>query len=177
MKLCLCLLALFIGGVAAADKSDAKRHSDRGRQLYDQGQFQAAMDEFLRARDEHSSPAFDYNIGRCLERLDRWGEAADAYERYLPIANDAEGTGLRAHIDNLRDRQHSHDAAAAPKTAVVAPAPLPPPMPPPTRPVYKRGWFWGVVGGTVAAAAVAVALGVTLGNSPDPSHPITGLRF
>jgi tetratricopeptide (TPR) repeat protein len=165
----LCLLAASAG----AQPDEARGHFDRGRELYDQGLFREAMSEFVEARTLMAAPAFDYNIGRCLEQLGQWGEAADAYGRYLPAAGEGEVPVLRALIANLRQRQREAALRPAPIVTPTTTA-LPPPV---AKPIYKRGWFWGVLGGTVAAAALGVALGVTLGTRPDPYHSIMGVQF
>jgi tetratricopeptide (TPR) repeat protein len=87
------------------DSDAARRHFDLGLKHYDAARFTEAIREFDLARQLKPAPAFDYNIGRCHERLEAWGAAADAYTRYLaaePRAPNA--AALRARLEVLRAR-------------------------------------------------------------------------
>ena len=45
----------------------------------------------LPSRLARSLPAFDFNIARCLDRLERYEDAVAAYRRYLAASPDASG--------------------------------------------------------------------------------------
>src|SRR5262249_13805170 len=75
-------------------------------------------------------PAFDYNIGRCSERLERWAAAAAAYERYLAAQPDAEdAVEIRQRIDILKARagKQRPKLAQRPLPAGTKPADVPAP--------------------------------------------------
>jgi len=167
------------------DTQAARRHYQRGLGLYDQERYDDAIQEFNAAKELKPLPAFDYNIGRCQERLERWEEAAASYEHYLAATPDApESATLEERIGVLRDRARRHDKPpnpapplpppATPQTLMAAPAASVPP-----KQIYKRGWFWGVVVGGVAVVAVGVGLGVGLSahGAGDSSHPIMYVTF
>src|SRR4051812_3916051 len=104
------------------DEEAARRHFARGLTHYDAGEYQAALAEFDAVKRFHDSPALDYNIARCYDRLERYQEAVAAYERYVtqkPDAADAAQT--RERIATLRGRM----APQAEAPAQVAPAPPP----------------------------------------------------
>jgi tetratricopeptide (TPR) repeat protein len=176
------LLSLAARAQIDPDTQAAKRHFQRGTELYGQEKYEEAVKEFTTAKELKPNPAFDYNIGRCYDRLERWKEAADAYERYLAADPQASGAmEIQERIAVLRARQ-------APPPGEKPPEVTPPPVtpantlvsapPPAKKPVYKRAWFWAVIGGGAAAIAVGVALGVTLGSSHnDASHPIMDVQF
>jgi tetratricopeptide (TPR) repeat protein len=168
--------------VGDPDVQAARRHFDRGTELYQADKYEEAMREFVLAKELRPAPAFDYNIGRCLDRLERWREAADAYDRYLASTGDSEETReLRERVAMLRKRAADHapsDATPRPTTTPDAPATVVRGAPA-SKPVYKRAWFWIVIGGGVVAIATGVALGVTLGRGGDGdgTHPIMDIRF
>ncbi len=173
--------------IAHADDADtqaARRHFERAALLYEQERYEEAIGEFQTAREIKPVPAFDYNIGKCFDRLERWKEAADAYERYLGAQPDAAGaTELTARVALLRARQRAE--AESPKkkpgespTVVTTPPALIAGVPAArARPIYKRAWFWGAVVGGVAAVALGVGLGVGLSGGGDGSHAIADVRF
>src|SRR5579871_2108330 len=96
-------------GVARADGADtdpeteiARGHFRRGTAAYDAGQFDKAIVEFEAARAVKPLSAFDYNIGRCYERLGKLREAVIAYRRWLR-ANESDPTAAEvdAHVQDL----------------------------------------------------------------------------
>jgi hypothetical protein len=87
------------------DSDAARRHFEVGLKHYDAARFTDAIREFDLARQLKPSPAFDYNIGRCHERLEAWGAAADAYTRYLSSEpRAANAAALRTRLEVLRAR-------------------------------------------------------------------------
>lgn len=81
----------------------ARRHFGTGRALYEQGRIAEALEEFRSAQAQLASPAFDFNIGKCLEWLARPAEAAESYERFVRARPDDEETpGLWRRIGELR---------------------------------------------------------------------------
>ena len=75
------------------DTEIAKRHFAAGAALYDQGKYNDAIVEFSAARDVRPAPAFDFNIARCYDRLERLRDAVTWYERYLATDPPLEGDG------------------------------------------------------------------------------------
>jgi tetratricopeptide (TPR) repeat protein len=157
------LIAVVLCGAAAAQsQEEAKRHFEAGRALYDVRKYDEAIEEFETAKRLMAAPAFDYNIARCLERLQKWHDAAEAYERYRKSAPEGEQAELMAHIEELRE--HERELTRPPPTAKE-------------KPLYRKGWFWATVGGAAAVVVLGVTLGVVLGDQPDPSHAIMGVTF
>ena len=75
--------------------------------------------EFTAARVVKSSPAFDYNIARCHDRLERVAAAIEWYERFLEHAPDGpEQVTARERLGVLRARA----VVAPPAVVVVDPA-------------------------------------------------------
>src|SRR5690348_8716902 len=106
------ILALLLAPAAArADGDDdpdteiAQRHFARGSASYNHADYELALREFQAARRAKPLPPLDFNIGRCLDRLERWRDAAAAYRRYLaeaPAAPDA--AEVRARVEELERR-------------------------------------------------------------------------
>jgi tetratricopeptide (TPR) repeat protein len=158
MARALALAITLAAAVAAAQVHDpdteaARTHYQRGSEHYAAGRYRAALDEFTRARNLAAIPALDYDIARCLDRLEEWGDAARAYERYLSEVPDApDAAELRERVERLHAR--------APKIAqLIAPLAVPGPLlaltapAPPKRPRLR----------VAAAATGAIAL-ATLGS-------------
>jgi tetratricopeptide (TPR) repeat protein len=150
---------------AAGDDPDtevARRHFDLGASAYREGQYETAAAEFEQARRIKPLPAFDFNLGRTYDRMERVDDAIAAYERYLghtPLPPDADE--VRARIAVLRGRR------------VVASVSKPAPAPAPARPpVYKRWWFWTALAG-VAVAGAGVGLAVAYTTPKNASIPST----
>ena len=140
------------------DEEAARRHFARGLTHYDAGEYQAALAEFDAVKKFHDSPALDYNIARCYDRLERYEEAVAAYERYVtqkPDASDA--AGIRERIATLRNR-------LAPRSGSVTP-PAPTNTAPSTAPTPTAATPSPLVAAPVAAPAAAA---VDEGARPRP---------
>ncbi len=181
----LLLVSFSTSGAALAeedpDTEAARRHFKQAMERYDARDYAGALGEFQTARELKPAPQFDYNIGRCYDRMERYEEAADAYRRFLAASpEDEDAPSVRARIEQLEKRLESRKAIVTPPTdptprpVVVAPAP--PPAKPTSTPLYQRGWLWGVVG-AVVVAALAVGLGVGLSGSSDMPPSSIGGNF
>jgi tetratricopeptide (TPR) repeat protein len=142
-----------------ADTEVARRHFRAGAQLYDQGEYAGALLEFEAARRAKPLPELDFNVARCYDRMERWREAIDSYEKFVattPSAADADEATRR--IFQLR-RRVSQEAAKPP----VAPAPVatpPPPVPENAPPPRRLSIVWPAVVGAVGLAGAAVGAGM-----------------
>ena len=80
----------------SGDKSDpqlqrAMRAYEAGQASYNMAKYEEALGHFQEAASLYGSPDFQYNIGLCYEKLDKFEEAVRAFETYLrakPDAND-----------------------------------------------------------------------------------------
>jgi tetratricopeptide (TPR) repeat protein len=106
-------LALFLslGGVARATPADdpdteiARRHFETARTLYEHARYEEAIVEFEAARRARPVAELEYNIARCLDRLERWEQAIARYERYLAAAAPGpEKESVSARVAELRPR-------------------------------------------------------------------------
>jgi hypothetical protein len=86
-------LVLTAGHLAAQDEADKKEALDLYKKAVayaDKEQWQAALDLFRQSAKLGAPDVVHYNIGRCLERLGKFEEAAASYVKYLesPSATD-----------------------------------------------------------------------------------------
>jgi tetratricopeptide (TPR) repeat protein len=169
------------------DEEAARRHFARGLTHYDAGEYQAALAEFDAVKKFRDSPALDYNIARCYDRLERYQEAVAAYERYVsqkPDASDAAET--RERIATLRKRlpapgESPSPPVAAPSPPVAAPTPAPPTSPPPAidegaRPRRRLVAPIAVGAGALVAAAVGAGLLGSVKSDYDAALGPSGCR-
>jgi tetratricopeptide (TPR) repeat protein len=108
---------LLVGGVAKGrddpDAEIAKRHFAIGANLYQDQNYAAALAEFETAAGVYSAPELEFNIARCLDRLERSEDAVHHYESFLRAQpNAADAAEVRARISLLRRR-----LARSPQTA------------------------------------------------------------
>lgn len=146
------------------DTEIARRHFDRGTEHYAAGRYAEAVREFEAAREVKSKPAFDYNIGRCYDRLERFEEAVAAYQRYLRSSpDDGEAAELQQRIDVLKERiARKAPIALAPVVVAATPAPRHP-----EHPARRRWLSAGLAVGIVGVIAFGVGLGLYLGVGPE----------
>jgi tetratricopeptide (TPR) repeat protein len=100
-------LAVAVGLLLSAQGEEARERArdafNQGQELYRAGDYAGALSAFLSAEADSASPATEYNIGRCHERLGHPAEAVAAYERYLAGAPDApDREALAEHLVELR---------------------------------------------------------------------------
>jgi tetratricopeptide (TPR) repeat protein len=160
------LLVCSVGFADEGDKEMARKRYEMGMLLFQRGKYADALRELEAAKAAFDRPEFDYNIGLCLAKLDRPGEAADALERFVKARpNDPEAPSIRTRIAELRQQlQKPPPAEPAPVSderpharAPDEPNPLPekealPPAPPGVPGVREEP----LPPGEVAARAAAV---------------------
>jgi hypothetical protein len=121
------------------DEEIALKHYQAGAKYYETGAYENALREFEIGQRRSPSPAFDFNIARCLDRLERVPEAIVAYEKYLAnVPPPADAAEVRVRIDRLR--------ALAPTPAALPPA---------------RHSLGGTAIAAIALGASAVVIGAT----------------
>ncbi len=106
------------------DDRRARVHFESGRQYFDEGEYERAVEEFSRAYELSGRPALLMNVASGLERLGRYREAADRMQAYYDQAEDTVPTRdvLARRIANLRERAASAEAAAREPSDAPAPS-------------------------------------------------------
>ena len=155
------------------DTEVAARRFAVGAEFYRRQQYEDAIREFEAARKLAARPLLDYNIARCLDRLGRWTDAADAYERFLDAAPGApEAREVHDRVVVLRRRVAEESPRTVPVVAVVpvpavrpVPAAVHAPPPVPVKAPSRWRWWAGGAVGVAVMGGVAVGLGVGLSGS------------
>jgi tetratricopeptide (TPR) repeat protein len=132
----LAALAVVLAPVAVrAQPTDtvtqARQHFQSGKQLFDAGDYRAAIREFEAANKLAPAPLLLFNIGLAYERLGEAGPALQHFKAYLEQMPNASNRSLvEIKIDRL---QSDPGAAGQPSgTGAVTGAPAPTPVPAPT---------------------------------------------
>lgn len=102
--LLLSLLSSLATAQPAADNEQARIHFDRGKVLFAQERWDAALTEFLASRQLHATRGNTQNAALCLGKLGRLGEALDmwrALRRDFPDGID--GQAVTEEIERLED--------------------------------------------------------------------------
>ena len=86
------------------DDEIARRHFKLGTSAYEAHDYPRALVEFEVARKLRPLPELDYDIARCLDRMERVPEAIDAYERFLSRSPPGEAAQARERVALLRER-------------------------------------------------------------------------
>ncbi len=101
-------LVTALSAFAAETADDAKIHFKRGAELYDEGNYRAALAEFKKAHELLPNFKLLYNIAQVHMQLLDYARAQDTYARYLreggsevPAARQAE---VQKEIDRLKTR-------------------------------------------------------------------------
>jgi Tetratricopeptide repeat len=165
----LILIASLRIASAQDEKTERARiHLKAAIAYYDEARYEDAVREMEAAYALRPLPDLQYNLAQCYERLGRYAEAANAYEKYLAANKGAPDRKLvDTRIANLRER------AAAVAAGGQAPAPLPPPKekvvfktivvykeapPPPGRGVRIAAYGLGVLALGALGSGVAFAV-------------------
>lgn len=86
--------------------SDAEQHAQRGRQLYEAGQWDRALSE-LRLAVQHNpyQAEWHFGMGLILDAMERYREAAQAFEHALNLRGEDLDTLAHLGIDLVRSEQ------------------------------------------------------------------------
>ena len=95
------------------DAESALRHFDDGRRQLEVGNATGALASLEAARRLRPMPVFEFYIASTLERLARWPEAIEAYQRYLAGRHDApDAAAVRDRITAIAAGRYPTFAAA-----------------------------------------------------------------
>jgi tetratricopeptide (TPR) repeat protein len=167
---------LLMALVAQADEPDkelARQRYKTGQALFQRGRAADALKEFEEGKRSFALPEFDYNIGLCLAKLDRPGEAADALESYMQAKpDDPDAAGIWRMIAELRaEAVRREKAEVARRQAEPSPTPMPQLVPPPPPPPIdyslreKRATFTSAAIATVVIGGVMIVAALGTGGA------------
>ncbi|UJR83798.1 tetratricopeptide repeat protein [Sandaracinus amylolyticus] len=137
----LVALALLLLVVPTAEAQRDRRARSRADTLfhaaeiaYDEGRYEAAAQLLEEAISVRPTAAFQFNLGRCYERLERWDDAERAYLVYLASIRDrAQRQRVEERLavvreESARARQREEEARAAAAAVPLEPEPAPAPI-------------------------------------------------
>ncbi|PRQ06462.1 tetratricopeptide repeat protein [Enhygromyxa salina] len=128
----------------------------RGTELYNEANFEAALEAFQEAATLYASPDFQFNIAKCYERLGKLEEAVRHYQTYLRTADDSSDRAVvESTVEDLERRIEAEKNRPDPE-----PEPEPEQAP---EPVTNPGRALVITGGALLGVGVAVGLGGGLG--------------
>jgi hypothetical protein len=108
---------------APADtKAEARQRFERGLALFEQGELDAALAEFLRSRELYPTKSAAINAARVLQKLKRYHEAQEKLEALLAETSqlkDEERTTINQIITELRPRVATLDIRVSEAGATV----------------------------------------------------------
>ncbi len=173
------------------DIENAKKHFLAGATAYEAKQYEIALSEFISGLELVDKPAFDglvdrgkfdYNIGRCYDRLEQWDGAITAYKSFLQRAKSDTPKG---ELDVVRERIQEVEKRSAAKKALTRPqdppGPVPIPAPPPApatadTPKSDLGGYKPAIGLGVASLVLLGVGGGLLGSAFSDFDDLTAAR-
>jgi len=119
------LLLLLSTALAQGDPDEqrARELYENGAILYEEGEYEQAIDAWEAAYALSEEPLLYYNIANAYERMGRYDEAIDALARYRAFAPSDEREALDRRLRNLETRRQEQAAANPTPTAPVGPSP------------------------------------------------------
>jgi hypothetical protein len=103
-----------------AAQQAARDHYNAARRLFDEGNHAQALVEFQAAYDARPHPQVLLAIAECLERLERWDEAAQKLEVYVQASPDAsDRADIERRIAAIRARPAVLRVTSSPEGASI----------------------------------------------------------
>jgi tetratricopeptide (TPR) repeat protein len=133
----------------AAPLDEAKAEFAAGKEAFERGDYEIALQHYQRANQLVPAASLQYNIGNCYEHLGRPGPAAAAFEKYLEMTGPPTNDDDKDFQEKLRARisaDKKRAAEATPQQVPQQPLPQPvytpptyyvPPVPPPPPREYR----------------------------------------
>ena len=110
----------------------AKREFEEGKAAFERGEYESSVEHFVAAQRIAPAPSLTYNLGLVYERMGRFTDAANTFDKYLEELPAPSSKDERQFRDNLKQRSKSNRLRAQSKpTAPANPVPPPPTSPPP----------------------------------------------
>lgn len=110
-------LAAFARALRESRGFNPEAHTGAGLAHEDKGRHEEAVASFRRAAAQLSDtePVLYELLGRNYERLERWKEAADAYDKYLQLAPEgSQASAIRSIIEQLRRQAAEQEGQTPP---------------------------------------------------------------
>jgi tetratricopeptide (TPR) repeat protein len=157
-------------------RQDPRALLQQADSAYDVRDYERALSLYRRAYEQLRDPSILFNVGRMLEALSRWSDAADTWALYLERLPDAPNRAeTERAIREARARIRSAPEVATPVARSVSSSRVAPPaLPAPSAPSAPRGGVgpWILVGvGGAAAVTGAVFTGLYASSVAELNGP------
>lgn len=166
----LVALALAAGAAAAdpaAGADRARQLFELGRQRFEAGDLEQAIDAFQEGYQLDPRPEFLLNLAQSYRALGRRREAIDHFERFIAAAPDHP---LRPAAERTLAELRREEAAARAAAAEARPVPLVPVARPAAAPApaahRSRFWIWAAAGAAVVLGGAAAVYFATRPDEP-----------
>ncbi len=100
--------------VSDSDRSAARRHFERGKELHAAGKYQEAATAYLAAYERFPAPAFLYNVAQVYRLAGDKQNALDNYRKYLAQEPDGEGSADAREFVATLEAQLSAESSGEP---------------------------------------------------------------
>lgn len=140
------------------DEATARRHQQRGAELFRDGRYEQALHEFEAGFRAAAQPAFLVNVAACERRLGRIEDARRAYRRFLELASTSP---WRSEVEAaLMALPPPPEPPRPVRVDPTPPAPAALPMlvsaPVSPAPPVVRPWMWAAAGTAITTFALIV---------------------
>jgi tetratricopeptide (TPR) repeat protein len=190
LRFCSLLVALLLtfasvddafAGEATDSRARAAALLREGARAYSEGNFQEAVDRLLEARQLSAEPVLLYNLGRAYEKLGRFRDAADIYERYLVEApNIPDRPAVEATILQLRRQADQEDALRRAQATAQQPSTPNQRSTSSATSIVERTEYtpapWFVGGAGIVAAGAGIFFGLSSRSNIDDTTAIRSQR-
>lgn len=153
----------------------------RAREFSKAGQLEDALLSYQAAYRIAADPRILFNIARMQQKLNKFAEAADSYQKFLETKFDDENLRSKAqeYLTQVQAAQAQAQAEPAPGAGnasalngasstgdggKLSDAGS-------SKPVYKKAWFWVVIGTVVAAGVAGGVAGGVIASQQPPAAP------
>ena len=189
--------AFFVVGAGSVARADddadteiAKRHFRAGSAAYAASDYEKALQEFREANLAKRLPALEFNIAKCLDRLERYEDAIAAYQKFSAATHDGKDLAeARDRVRILRERVDERRTLHGPPPAAGSePSPPGAALVPASAAVTAsaeagrddagrrrtKWWALGVVGGALVLGGVAAGIAGAVLYNPGQVAPTDG---
>jgi tetratricopeptide (TPR) repeat protein len=110
--------------VEAAEESgepvDVETYHANAIAAFKDGDYETALENFLKVNEAEPNPVTVFNIARCYDRLEKYAEAYDFYKKYLATGEDVKAQDAKDAIERIEAMLSRLVVTTRPEEAVVS---------------------------------------------------------
>ena len=89
---------------------------------FKEGDYETALENFLKANEAEPNPVTIFNIARCYEKLERYAEAYEFYKEYLATGEEVKAEDARDAMGRIEAMPSKLTVTTQPDDEVIEPA-------------------------------------------------------